>query len=159
MLPLADLKTATLYHQYVRLTRRRDWWRIINYVRCIKYCQWGIWNDVIVWRHWIRTRECSTEIPPERGALRTSSVCVCVSSGDHHHSIIKNLGGKISSGNKDFLERTNWIFLGIEFGILYIFRSFCSLLSLISKMKNSIYLLRGYPEWINFRYVYILYLI
>ena len=40
MLPLTDLKTATLYYQYVRFTRRHDWWRVINHVPCMKDCQW-----------------------------------------------------------------------------------------------------------------------
>ena len=40
MLPLTDLKTATLYYQYVRFTRRHDWWRVINHVPCMKDCHW-----------------------------------------------------------------------------------------------------------------------
>ena len=75
MFPLTDLKAATTYYQYVRFTRRLDQWRIINHVGCMKYCQWVIYNDVIVWRHWIRTREYRAKIPPEWGAQWTNSVC------------------------------------------------------------------------------------
>ena len=81
-----------MYYQYVRFTRRRDWWRVINDVPCMKYWQWVIGNDVIVWRHWIRTREYRAKIPPEWGALWTSSVCgwVCRSVIIINISILHN---------------------------------------------------------------------
>ena len=75
MLPHTDLKAANMYYQYVRFTRRLDRWRVINHVRCMKYCQWAVWNDVIVWRHRIRIRKYRAKIPPEWGALWTNGVC------------------------------------------------------------------------------------